>query len=113
MLYNRYSDTELERAVYIDPSNAAARDELIARVPLLLDRRSDQLQEAEMMLEVSERERKSEIANMEEELHLSERHAANLQRDLDGAQDRIAQLKHDLDSTRRRVDQLTRAEDLV
>lgn len=113
MLYNRHSDTELERAVYIDPNNTAARAELIARMPALLDHRSDQLQEAEMMLELSERERKSEVANMEEELHVSERHAADLQRDLDGAHDRIAQLNHELDSTRQRVAQLTRAEDLV
>src|SRR5437868_2258957 len=99
MLYNRHSDTELERAVYIDPANQAARAELLDRLPALLDNRSDQMQELEMQLEISERERKQEVAAVEEDLAAAEKHARELQHDLDHAHDRIAQL--------------TRAEDLV
>jgi chromosome segregation ATPase len=120
MLYNRHSDTELERAVYIDPANTAARDELIARIPALLDNRSDQLQEAEMMLEVSEREHKSEIANMEEELHVAERHATELQAELDTVQElreageqAYRKLEAELIDANAQIAQLTRAEDLV
>ena len=94
MLYNRHSDTELERAVYIDPTNMAARDEMIARIPALLDNRSDQLQEAEMMLELSERERANEVALAAEELGVAEGRARELQRELDRAHDRIAELTH-------------------
>ncbi|MGZ3184392.1 MAG: hypothetical protein ACXU8N_18300 [Telluria sp.] len=99
MLYNRHSDTELERAVYIDPTNQAARAEQLARIPALLDNRSDETQDLEMQLEISERERKQEVAAVEEDLAAAEKHARELQQELDEAHDRIAEL--------------TRAEDLV
>lgn len=99
MLYNRLSDTELERAVYIDPTNATARDEMMARVPDILDKRSDEYQELEMQLEIAEKERAQEVNGLEDDLRAAEDHATELQRDLDAAHERIAQL--------------SRAEDLV
>lgn len=99
MLYNRHSDTELERAVYIDPANQAARAEQLARIPALLDNRSDDLQDLDMQLANQSKEHDSVVASLNEDLDVAGRHARELQRDLDHAHDRIAQL--------------TRAEDLV
>lgn len=99
MLYNRLSDTELERAVYIDPTNTAARDEMLGRIPELMDTRSDEFQDLEMQLEVSTKEHKAEVEALEEDLAAEKSYALDLQRDLDQA--------------RERVDQLTRVKDLV
>lgn len=99
MLYNRHSDTELERAVYIDPANQAARAELLGRLPALMDQRSDQLQDLEMQLEIANKEHKAEVGALEEDLQAEKSYAHGLADELSEARERIAQL--------------TRAEDLV
>jgi hypothetical protein len=99
MLYNRLSDIELERAVYIDPTNQAARDEMIGRLPVLMDTRSDELQDLEMQLESVAKEHKAEVEALEEDLVAEKSYAHGL--------------ADELDQARERIDQLTRAEDLV
>lgn len=54
--YNRHSQSELERAVYIDPTNTTARDEMLARATSLIDDRSDEFQEMEMQLDAALKE---------------------------------------------------------
>lgn len=92
MLHSWLTNDELERAVYIEPTNAAARAEMLARVPGLVALRDQTILDLEAELEIERRERGSEIANMEEETQQAERHASELQAELDAATDRIAEL---------------------
>lgn len=92
MLYNRLSDDELERAVYIDPTNAAARAELLVRVPGLLDNNSDELADVEMELEIARADHKGEMDVALQELADSEAHSDEITKELDAANERIAAL---------------------
>lgn len=99
MLYNRHSDSELERAVYIDPANAAARAEMLTRTVALIDERSDEFKEIEMELEGARKDHASEIEELEADAGI--------------AYDAIASLTHQLNAAEDRIAQLTRATDLV
>ena len=65
MQFNRFSNAELERRVYIEPLNAEARVELISRVPALMgfEEVADRLEGVEVDLA----DAKSLIAMLEEE----------------------------------------------
>lgn len=92
MLYRCLNTTELERAAYIDPANAAAHAELLRRVPELMDQEDEALADARAALEIEQQERSAEVNCLQEDLEAAEAHAAELQRDLDAATDRIRDL---------------------
>lgn len=97
MLYNRHSDSELERAVYIDPANAAARAEMLARLPALIEgaANGDELEEVKMKLaerEIEVENLREEVAGLEQDVSAGDKVIDAQQSELDAAQARIAGL---------------------
>lgn len=104
MLYNRHSDSELERAVYIDPANGAARAEMLRRLPALIEgaANGNELEGAKMELA----EREVAIENLREEV-------TGLEQDVAAGDKVIENQQAELDAANARIAKLTRAEDLV
>lgn len=104
MLYNRLDDDELERAVYIDPTNTAARDEMLTRLPALVERArfGDELEEAKMELA----DANSAAVALRDEVEA-------LENDVAAGDTVIEKQQAELDAANARIAQLTRAKDLV
>jgi predicted nucleic acid-binding Zn-ribbon protein len=97
MLYNRHSDSELERAVYIDPANAAARAEMLARLPALIEgaANGDELEGVKMELaerEVEVENLREEVTGLEQDVSAGDKVIDAQQSELDTAHARIAAL---------------------
>jgi chromosome segregation ATPase len=88
MLYSVLNDDELERRVYIEPGNEAAKAELLRRVPDLIDRQDGELQETKELVDEYEKDLDKKAEELSE------------------ADDRIAALED-------RIAELTNADDLV
>ena len=88
MLYNSLTLNELERAIYIDPANTAARADMLARVPDFIDQQHEDIQIAE---QDAERLRK-ELDESEEEVTRADDTITALVTELEAAKDRIAEL---------------------
>lgn len=104
MLYNRHSDDELERAVYIDPANTAARNEMLSRLPALLEGAANGDALEGVKIELAERE--VEVENLRDEV-------TGLEQDVSAGDEVINTLQSELDAAKARIADLTRAEDLV
>lgn len=105
MLYNRLADDELERLIYVDPGNAAARAEMLRRVPDLLDQNDADLQEARDQAQQAYDE--NDKCNREKETaEEAAENAENAESELEDARAEITELKA-------RIEELTNAEDLV
>lgn len=117
MLYNRLDNDELERAVYIDPTNTAARAELLSRIPALMDTRTEQAEDLAMALDLARKDHAAEIEELEQQLKETESDAQQRQRDLtrenDDAAAALQIARNERDQALRRVEQLTRSADLV
>lgn len=117
MLHRWLTNDELERAVYIDPTDAAARAEMLRRVPGFIDQEHETIKDLEMQLEIERKDREAELANMKEEMQQAEAHADELQKDLDRERDAaeaaLQVARNERDQALRRIEALTACEDLV
>lgn len=106
MLFNRLTEDELERAVYIDPTNTDAQAEMLRRVPELMGERSDELRDHGMELENVRKDHVDEIEELEATIAQLEDEATTAGTTEAANADTIADLEA-------RVAELTFAEDLV
>lgn len=117
MLHRWLTNDELERAVYIDPADTAARAEMLRRVPGFMDNECETIKDLEMELEIERKDRASELANIEEELTQAEAHAHELQKEIaserDLAEAALQLARNERDQALRRIEQLTACGDLV
>ena len=90
MLYNRLTEDERERAVYIDPTNAAAAAEMLRGVPERMEEHADALAEAEAELKTAKSDHESELDLAHTDLNDAEKYASDLAIELAGANDLVA-----------------------
>ncbi len=90
MLYNQLTEDELERAVYIDPTNAAAAAEMLRGAPERMEEHADALAEAEAELKTAQSDHESELDQAHTDLNDAEKYASDLAIELTGTSDLLA-----------------------
>lgn len=93
MLYNRLTDSELERAVYVDPTNAAASAELLKRAPAAIADRLEDCDVLEGEMEQMAAEHRIEVENLQEDLRDAEQHGRDLAAELDESKQSVEELE--------------------